>query len=151
MSEPGEIQFDCIGCGAMNPAGAEVCAGCGHRFAGPDAGPIARALPPMAPEPEPDFDPYRIGYESRSRGPRSTSSTALGCLATGFGVVLAIVASVAAFGVAFFVTCTSLFGNGNGDSVLLWSSIVGCVAVGLVVWLSVWIASLIRADGRSRR
>lgn len=36
MSEPEEICFACIGCGAMNPAEAEVCSGCGHRFAGTD-------------------------------------------------------------------------------------------------------------------
>ena len=36
MSQPDEARFACIGCGALNPVGAEVCAGCGHRFAGPD-------------------------------------------------------------------------------------------------------------------
>ena len=54
MSEPEEVRFACIGCGTWNAAGAEVCAGCGHRFAGPDLVPRARiALPPR-----PSENPY---------------------------------------------------------------------------------------------
>ena len=49
MSEPNEVRFACIGCGAMNPAGAEVCSGCGHRFAGPGRGPIPEPAPGSAP------------------------------------------------------------------------------------------------------
>ena len=51
MSEPEEVKFACIGCGTWNAAGAEVCAGCGHRFAGTDLIPKVRiALPPRPPE-----------------------------------------------------------------------------------------------------
>ncbi len=49
MSDPEEIKFACIGCGAYNPTAAEVCSGCGHRFAGPDLIPPVRIiLPPRA-------------------------------------------------------------------------------------------------------
>jgi hypothetical protein len=57
-SEPGEIQFVCIGCGAMNPAGAEVCAGCGHRFAGPDLMSATRPIMAPRPRPAPLLNPY---------------------------------------------------------------------------------------------
>ena len=57
MAEADEIQFACIGCGTMNPAGAEVCAGCGYRFAGPEFTTLAPPAysPPSRPTP---FDPY---------------------------------------------------------------------------------------------
>jgi hypothetical protein len=58
MSEPDEIQFACIGCGTMNPAGAEVCAGCGHRFAGPDLMSPTRPILPPRPRPTPFLNPY---------------------------------------------------------------------------------------------
>jgi hypothetical protein len=45
MSEPEAIQFACIGCGAMNPAGAEACSGCGHRFREPTPVPAPLVLP----------------------------------------------------------------------------------------------------------
>ncbi len=48
MPEPEEIRFACIGCGALNPVGAEACSGCGHRFAGPDV----VSTPPMSVPPE---------------------------------------------------------------------------------------------------
>jgi len=54
MSEPDEVRFACIGCGEWNPAGAEVCAGCGHRFAGPDLTP---PVPVWIP-PRPSENPY---------------------------------------------------------------------------------------------
>jgi hypothetical protein len=44
MSEPEAIQFACIGCGAMNLAGAEACSGCGHRFREPTAVPAPLVL-----------------------------------------------------------------------------------------------------------
>jgi hypothetical protein len=51
MTEPDDVQFACIGCGALNPAGAEVCAGCGHRFAGPDLKPkVPIRIPPRRSE-----------------------------------------------------------------------------------------------------
>ena len=50
MSEPEGIRFACIGCGALNEAGAETCIGCGHSFAGP----LPAALPdPSRPPPAP--------------------------------------------------------------------------------------------------
>jgi hypothetical protein len=54
MSEPDEIRFACIGCGTWNPAGAEVCAGCEHRFGGPDLVPKVRIVFP----PRPSENPY---------------------------------------------------------------------------------------------
>jgi hypothetical protein len=58
MSEPGEIQFGCIGCGTMNPAGAEVCAGCGYCFAGPDLMSPTRPIERPRPRPTPLLNPY---------------------------------------------------------------------------------------------
>jgi hypothetical protein len=54
LSEPDEIRFACIGCGTYNPANAEVCAGCGHRFAGPDVIAKVRVVLP----PRPSENPY---------------------------------------------------------------------------------------------
>jgi hypothetical protein len=61
MSEPGEIQFVCIGCGTTNPAGAEVCAGCGYRFAGTDIVSTPRRIDPIdrpRSRPAPLLNPY---------------------------------------------------------------------------------------------
>lgn len=57
MAELDEIQFACIGCGTMNPPGAEVCAGCGHRFASLEFTTLAKPafIPKSRPAP---FDPY---------------------------------------------------------------------------------------------
>ena len=56
MSEPEEIRFACIGCGALNPVGAEVCSGCGHRFAGTDivSTPPSAVPPPVRRPPTPE-------------------------------------------------------------------------------------------------
>ena len=56
MSESGEIQFVCIGCGTPNPVGAEVCAGCGHRFAGSDVL-LPSPVPTRLPRPPDPFEP----------------------------------------------------------------------------------------------
>jgi uncharacterized membrane protein (DUF485 family) len=58
MAEPDEVKFACIGCGTYNPTAAEVCEGCGHRFAGPDLVPKVRiVLPPRASE-----NPYEAPF-----------------------------------------------------------------------------------------
>ncbi len=44
-----EVRFACIGCGTFNPPGAEVCAGCNHRFAGQDLVPKVRIVMPPRP------------------------------------------------------------------------------------------------------
>ncbi len=140
MPEPEEVRFACIGCGAMNPAGAEVCAGCGHRFAGPAGGPVAHPKPlPIGDIPPMSFrddDPS----PSRKDGP---NFTLLGFLGKVAWVILTLVATLIAFVVAFFVTCSATFnvqGNGGMDLPFL----VGLSAAGLVVAVSVWVASTSR-------
>ena len=141
MPEPDEIQLACIGCGTMNPADAEVCTGCGHRFAGPKGGRIAGSLPVMAPAPE-----ELLRIEDRSSPPTSKSTTFLGCLGTTMGILLATVAAIIAFVVAFFVTCTSI--GGNDSSGLIWSSLAGLGAVAIVVAVAIWIGSMLRGHPR---
>jgi hypothetical protein len=134
MSEPDEIRLACIGCGAMNPVGAEVCAGCGHRFAGPAGGRIDG--PP--PGPAPAIEEPRVSYL-----PPSTNhdQSILGCLAKVIGVMIAIVATIVAFGIAFFVTCTSV----NGDSQLVLSFLAGLTAAATVGGFSVWVGLVLRS------
>jgi hypothetical protein len=65
MPDPEEIQFACIGCGTLNPARAEVCSGCGHRFREPTATPsplVSHANFYEAPRARVDRAPtFRIG------------------------------------------------------------------------------------------
>jgi hypothetical protein len=140
MPEPDEIRFACIGCGAMNPVGAEVCAGCGHRFAGPAGGrisPTSTGPAPAIEEPIVSFSPSR---------PNHDLAMMLGCLANVIGIMIAVVATFVAGVVAFFVTCTSL---DAGDTPLLWSSLAGLGAASAVVAFSVWVGSVLRS-GRNR-
>lgn len=59
MSEPDEIRFACIGCGAMNPVDAASCSGCGHAFGGPVAAAPSESLAPPPPHrPSPEPNPY---------------------------------------------------------------------------------------------
>ena len=58
MSELSENSFACIGCGAMNPVGAEVCSGCGHRFAGASVEPSPASVAPTT-SPSPPSVPAR--------------------------------------------------------------------------------------------
>jgi len=136
MPHPDEIQFDCIGCGTMNPAGAEVCSGCGHRFAGPEGGRIVNSPPMMAPAPE----EARVAHPS----PRPVREpTVLGCFVKAIGIILTIIATLVAFVVAFFITCASI---GGGDFAMVWTLMAGLGAAGAVVAFAVWIASLFRSE-----
>ena len=136
MPESDETRFACIGCGAMNRAGAEACAGCGHRFTGPEGGRVVEPLPGMAPV----LGEPRVSFP----GPRPIRKPrVLAGIARGIGFVITIVATGIAFVVAFFVTCSSL---GGGDTLLLWSSLAGLAAASAVVGFSLWVGSLSRPD-----
>lgn len=143
MPQPEEPRFACIGCGTMNPVGAEVCAGCGHRFGGPASGGIN---PRSAPLPMPRMSPEPDYYQAPAhRSPYRPRGSALGCFLTGIGILLTIVSSLIAFVVAFFVTCASIPGS---DTALLWAFLAGAGASGLVVALAVWIGSAFRGKNR---
>ncbi len=142
MPDPEEVRFACIGCGAMNPAGAEVCEGCGHRFAGPAGGPVVR------PEPLPigDIPPMHFRDDDLYRPPRpNPDESILGCFAKVVGVIVSIIATFLAFVVTFFVTCTSI-DSPQGELTLIVSLGAGLLAAGLVVAFTVWVAS--RTRGR---
>jgi hypothetical protein len=91
MAEPEEIQFACIGCGAMNPAGAEACSGCGHRFGGPGFVPAsASASAPLPapgsgrsalPPPVRFLDPFDPPVARVARTPTFRIGTAMGVIA----------------------------------------------------------------------
>jgi hypothetical protein len=115
MSEPPEVKFPCIGCGALNPIGAETCVGCGHRFAGPDS---ATALP-VADQPKsaplsPSHDePYYIADTTTSTSGTSFAQHLLRVL----GGFAAIVFTVVAFIIAFFTTCFAVGSASNNIGV----------------------------------
>lgn len=93
--EPDPIQFSCIGCGTLNPAGATVCAGCGYEFGRP-LGPMPVA---QTPAPTKALTPRRFSDEERNpyeapagppgaHAPRFRLSTAMvliGVIAVGLG------------------------------------------------------------------
>jgi hypothetical protein len=81
MSELPEVQFRCIGCGALNPPGAEVCVGCGHRFAGLDGAPVERRIESETPHRATSPDTYDPP-SSPIAGPRKLRiGTAMGFIA----------------------------------------------------------------------
>jgi hypothetical protein len=88
MPEFGDIQFACIGCGAMNPAGAEVCSGCGHRFREPTFVP-----PPPASMPDPYEGPR---WPSASSNPYEAPRSRVGTAPTfRIGTAMVLIAVVA--------------------------------------------------------
>jgi drug/metabolite transporter (DMT)-like permease len=130
MSEPDEVRFACIGCGAMNPAGAAVCSGCGHVFAGPVSGMAQH--PKSAPALPESRNPYRPIKPV-------TELTLLGCLARMFSIAITMIAAFFAFVVAFVSTCTS--GGINQDmSGLAW--LAGLAAAGTVIGFALWIRTI---------
>lgn len=99
MPEPDEVRFACIGCGTMNPPGAESCAGCGHRFAGPGPGPapMADLVGPPSPRPRsPSFNEYEPPAARPARLPTFRIGPAMGLIA------------VIAVGLAAFAADTAL-------------------------------------------
>lgn len=59
MALSDEIQFVCIGCGALNPLGADICADCKYRFAGPEGESAASPVGAPRPRTRPAvFEPY---------------------------------------------------------------------------------------------
>jgi hypothetical protein len=137
MPEPEESQVDCIGCGTMNPASAEVCSGCGHRFAGP-TGRVAHE--PGAAKAEGPREPVLdslTGYRAPDQ------PTAMGCLAKGIAITLTILATLIAFVIAFFATCSALW---NQDSGIAWSFAAGLGAASAVVIVAVGIRRITRSN-----
>jgi hypothetical protein len=90
MSSPDEARTTCIGCGTTNPAGAEVCSGCGYRFAG-SATPVT--VPNMRPEP-----PGR--GEVAGLAPESNAARVMMAVGSVVGKLLLALAITAASGVA---------------------------------------------------
>jgi hypothetical protein len=128
MSEPPEVKFPCIGCGALNPPGAETCVGCGHRFAGPDsATPLPVADQPKSAPLSPSHDePYYIGDT-----PTSTSDTSIArLLVVAIAWIVVILIAGVALLIAFFTTCIAVGSRytdmGNG---MVFGSLAGGVVV----------------------
>jgi hypothetical protein len=104
MSKPHEIQFACIGCGAMNPAGAEVCSGCGHRFREPTSFPSPRV---------PGKDPYEApGSPAGSTNPyEAPRSRVAGAPTFRIGTAMVLIAVVA--------LCLGAFASGVMEGTLV--------------------------------
>ena len=106
MRHPEDISQPCIACGAMNQAGAEVCAGSGHRLREP-----ARAQAPPGTTAAPDVDPPRRTDDlgaSPITGPRRRSGR------VGLAIVIGL-ATVVAAPIAFVATCSAFANNLEGD------------------------------------
>jgi hypothetical protein len=104
MPEFGDIQFACIGCGAMNPAGAEVCSGCGHRFREPTAVPS-----PPATMPDP-YEPPR--WPAASTNPYEAPRSRVGTAPTfRIGTAMVVIAVVA--------LCLGAFASGVVEGTLV--------------------------------
>jgi hypothetical protein len=150
MAEPGEISFECIGCGTKNPAGAVVCSGCGHSFAGPrvEANPPTGSQDPLIVfddfrRPE-RFDPSNTlqkppQWSDRRPGLGFQFLKLMGCLAL-FLLVLVVAAGVfvLALFIAFVAVCNprpdaSVVGIGLG------SVLVVSIGFGLIVLLNRWL------------
>jgi len=121
MSGTVDARVPCIGCGAMNPPGSDLCAGCGHRFAGPNPGSPA---PRMAPEPA---------------GPgREPESTAVRIVAT-IGSVVAVlsigVVSLISLVIGVAITCSI---DTKGEHILLDLGAGVVLAVLVAVGLSLY-------------
>jgi hypothetical protein len=121
MAEPDSIQFECIGCGTMNPASAEVCAGCGYRFRGESE--AQPALDPTAPRQagrlprESELMVYR-GPERSERTepePRSAGEMILNAIASFFVILFCLAVIVIGLAISVFIGFFSLcLGGRNG-------------------------------------
>jgi hypothetical protein len=128
MSAHPDVQFSCIGCGALNPPGAETCVGCGHRFAGP--GPQ---------HPLPVSDEAKVAELSASQDetyyipdtPASTSGTSIARqLARVLGWIVVIVITAIASIIAFFTAC---FAVGSAANNIGAGMVAGTVAAAAIV------------------
>jgi hypothetical protein len=133
MSDPSEVQFRCIGCGTLNPPGAETCVGCGHRFAGPDSAttlPVADQPKSAAISPSHD-EPYYIADT-----PTSTTGTSVAKeLARGLRWIAAIVLTAVAFIIAFFTTCLAV-GSASND---IGIGLIAGISAGGVAVSGIWL------------
>lgn len=143
MPEPDEFRFACIGCGALNPSGAEVCSGCGYHFAGPVGGSILKPDPVSIP---PSFEARLLDEKGDQKVPgREPDTSFLGCLLQVIGWTLVVIVTFVAFVVAFFVICTATL---NTSGTLIWATAAGLTAGGLVLAFAFWIVSMTREDRR---
>ncbi len=129
-------QFQCIGCGTMNPAGAEVCAGCGHPFAGPGGGVSHESITEMA---------NRLAASQREYQPEPIPRempAVLGCLINLVMLFLSGVAVLVAFVVAVSVSCSILPQN---ETYILPALAVGLFASVAVIVLIFWIRSVVQS------
>ncbi|WP_435007816.1 hypothetical protein P12x_005081 [Tundrisphaera lichenicola] len=124
MSRADQSQFTCIGCGASVPLGAEVCPGCGHRFASFDSWPVP--------------DPWRYTPKPRSR-PISERNYPLRMLGQILAFTVIGVLTMLALAIAFLMTCSAIImGGGNSFSLLLVLALVATLVVlGLVIFITV--------------
>ncbi len=125
-AEPEEIRFACIGCGALNPVGAESCTGCGHRFAGTDVvSTPAPARPVVPPErrpfsPEPYYEPPKAPIVA----PRTFR----------IGTMMALIAVIA--------LCLAAFAAGTGQG------IIALFALGPATIRTLFVSAGREAEGR---
>jgi hypothetical protein len=128
MSEPPEVQLPCIGCGALNPPGVEVCVGCGYRFAAPDSGsPSPVADQPKSAALSPSSDDIDTHHYTPSTTSTLSTARAVGIILCWIVMVaLAAFAFVASVCIAFFSTCVTGFE-------VVPSLIVGVVLGGAIV------------------
>jgi hypothetical protein len=132
MPEPTKSPISCIGCGAESPPGADVCVGCGHRFAGPalDLAPPSSgnlstpADRPRFAAPRPADDPIYIWEPPPTRSPGERVARWIGFF---FMTLVTFVATV----IAFCTTCVAV--SVSTESVPL-GTVVGLVVGGLVIF-----------------
>ncbi|WP_435018683.1 hypothetical protein TA3x_000668 [Tundrisphaera sp. TA3] len=91
--EPDQIQFACIGCGALNPMDAATCSGCGHDFGRPPApaspgstGPLPSRRPIPAPNP---YAPPTSDLHRRPTFRIGTAMIVVAVIAVGLGAFAA--------------------------------------------------------------
>ncbi len=163
MPEPDEIQFQCIGCGAMNPAGAVVCMGCGHTFGGLEAGPPLsssrprrRTIQEIQGEYRELASPYDPPQARRTDGPGpSIGSFLLSFVASMVLVFLGLAAIVFALILALMIALLALCGGREANNEFVGYMMGTMVFLGLVismmVFLSRWLRNRNKSEWEKRR
>jgi hypothetical protein len=161
MPEPNEYESACVGCGAMNPIGAEACAGCGHRHAGlaPEPSPAIASKPippartdlasfPVSSASSDEFDHLLGSPQEPSHFPRvshvlvKVAVFLLGALAVGFCLLVALL-------IAFYISCGGPRINiGNGLTIAY-----AAIGIGIFGILSVGVKSFLepKDSGKEKR
>jgi hypothetical protein len=132
MPEPTKSPISCIGCGAVSPPGADVCVGCGHRFAGPALDPAPPSSGNLStPADRPRFAPARPADDPIYTWRPPPEQTCSESLMIGLGWIFMILVTGVASVIAFCTTCVAI--SVSTASIGL-GMVVGLVASGVVVF-----------------